>query len=80
MQEEDLAALIIYYQSIEIPKTLKYSESTFFNDLPKAISADIYTLRTYGLIPTFAGSYERLVKIKELLENLQENSLASSPL
>jgi hypothetical protein len=68
MNEQELEELIKYYQSIEIPKTLKYSESTFFNDLPKAISADIYTLKTYGLIPTFAGSYERLVKIKELLE------------
>lgn len=69
MNPEELDKLIEYYQSIEIPMTLKYSESTFFNDLPKAISADIYTLKTYGLIPTFAGSYERLVKIKELLEN-----------
>jgi len=68
MQAQELEDLIEYYQSIEIPKTLKYSESTFFNDLPKAITADIYTLKTYGLIPTFAGSYERLVKIKELLE------------
>ena len=68
MNDQELEELIKYYQSIEIPKTLKYSESTFFNDLPKAISADIYTLKTYGLIPTFAGSYERLVKIKALLE------------
>lgn len=68
MQAQELEELIEYYQSIEIPKTLKYSESTFFNDLPKAITADIYTLKTHGLIPTFAGSYERLVKIKELLE------------
>lgn len=68
MQAQELEELIEYYQSIEIPKTLKYSESTFFNDLPKAIAADIYTLKTYGLIPTFAGSFERLVKIRELLE------------
>lgn len=68
MDPQELENLITYYQSIEIPKTLKYSDSTFFNDLPKAISADIFTLKTYGLIPTFAGSYERLVKIKEMLE------------
>lgn len=68
MDPQELENLIAFYQSIEIPKTLKYSESTFFNDLPKAINADIFTLKTYGLIPTFAGSYERLVKIKELIE------------
>ncbi len=69
MQAQELDQLIEYYQSIEIPKTLKYNEATFFNDLPKAIAADIYTLKTYGLIPTFAGSYERLVRIKEILES-----------
>lgn len=68
MTEQDLAELRVYFQSIEIPKTLKFNDATFMNDVTKAINVDFQILDKFGYTGTFAASYYRLQKIKDMIE------------
>lgn len=68
MTPQELAEMKAYFASKELPDTLQYNECTFMTDVRKSVNSDIFILEKYGFHRTYIASWERLVNVRNMLE------------
>ena len=64
--------LIEYFDSVEIPNEVRLSECANILDVRKFINHHIRTLKGNSGVYRFLPYYERLVKLKEIIEESQQ--------
>lgn len=69
MTPQELAEMKAYFASKELPETLQYNECTFMTNVRKSVNSDIQILEKFGFQNTYIASWERLVNVRNMLEN-----------
>lgn len=66
MTIEELEA---YFSGIDLPQSLELSPGTRVNDVAHCIQTHLVVLKIHGNVRPFEGFYDRLIKIKEIIES-----------
>jgi hypothetical protein len=67
--ENDINELEQFFKSVTLPKEIQLSQCEKVTDVAKFISSSLATCRANMGQNAFAAAYDRLVKLKELLQN-----------
>ncbi|MBE9598121.1 hypothetical protein [Pedobacter sp. MC2016-24] len=65
MTIEELEA---YFSGIDLPQSLDLYPGTRVNDVTKCIETHLVVLKIHGNVRPFECFYDRLIKIKEIIE------------
>lgn len=57
-----------YFKSKELPQTLKINRAITITNVPRYIESHLAIIRNYQDKQTFKGFYNRLIELKEILE------------
>lgn len=63
-----------YFSGINLPQSLELYPGTKLNDVAQCVDTHLTVLKIYGNIRPYECFYDRLLKIKEMVEKEQENS------
>ncbi|WP_316842357.1 DUF6965 family protein [Pedobacter gandavensis] len=63
-----------YFSGINLPQTLELYPGTILNDVAHCVDTHINVLKIYGNVRPYECFYDRLMKIKEMVEQEQESS------
>lgn len=63
-----------YFSGINLPQTLELYPGTILNDVPHCVDTHLNVLKIYGNVRPYECFYDRLIKIKDMVEQEQENS------
>ena len=63
-----------YFSGINLPQTLELYPGTKLNDVAQWVDTHITVLKIYGHVRPYECFYDRLIKIKEMVEKEQENA------
>lgn len=66
MTIEELEA---HFSGIDLPESLELYPGTMVNDVAHCIQTHLTVLKIHGNVRPFECFYDRLIKIKELIEN-----------
>lgn len=62
-----------YFSGIDLPQTLDLYPGTKLNDVKQCVETHLHVLKVYGHVRPYECFYDRLIKIKEMVEQQQEN-------
>lgn len=62
-----------YFSGIDLPQTLELDPGTKLNDVAHCVQTHIEVLKIYGHVRPYDCFYDRLIRIKNMVEQAQEN-------
>lgn len=62
-----------YFSGIDLPQSLELYPGTKLNDVAHCVDTHLNVLKIYGNIRPYECFYDRLMKIKEMVDHEQEN-------
>lgn len=63
-----------YFSGINLPQKLELYPGTILNDVPHCVATHLNVLKIYGNVRPYECFYDRLMKIKEMVEQEQESA------
>lgn len=71
MTIEELEA---YFEGIDLPESVYLNQATKISDVKKFVTSHLITVKTHGHIKAYASFYDRLVQLKDILEQHTNNA------
>ena len=70
MTIEELEA---YFEGIDLPESVYLNQATKISDVRKFVTSHLFTVKAHGHIKAYSSFYDRLVQLKDILEQQRTN-------